>query len=243
MASFWLNSRSSSDSRLRLFCLPYAGTGASRYFRWTSLLPATIEICPILLPGREGRIGEQPLTDMNTMLNALVRELEPERERPFALFGHSMGALIGFELARRLRQEFEVNPVRLFVSAHRAPHLPRSQPALHQLPDDQLRERLRQLQDGPEEMMQNDEYMQLMLPTLRADLQLCETYVHTSEPPLGCAISALGGIGDWRLSKSDLMAWDKHTSGAFTLRMFPGGHLFLNDCEADVTRSIVEDLS
>jgi medium-chain acyl-[acyl-carrier-protein] hydrolase len=238
-----MRGKTDPDAQLRLFCLPYAGAGASRYFHWMSSFPREIEVCPILLPGREARLSEDPFTRMDDLLPALAKALGPECERPFAIFGHSMGALIAFELARRLRREFGTSPIRLFASGHRAPHLRRSGPILHGLPSDEFAVRIRQLEDAPGATVWHDEYMELMLPTLRADFKLCETYVYKVDAPLECPILAFGGLHDRRVRKADLAAWAAQTSGAFWLRMFPGGHLFLNECETDVVRSIAEDLS
>ena len=188
-------------------------------------------------------MSEEPFTTMTALVPTLAEALAAELERPFAIFGHSMGALIGFELARQLRRQFGAAPVRLFASGFRAPHIPLAEPLLHRLPADDFSRRIRELQDAPKEAVWNDEYMRLMLPTLRADLALCETYDYCAEERLGCAISALGGLHDQRVKEADLVAWAEHTSVAFTLRMFQGSHLFLNDCEIDVTRSIVDDLS
>jgi medium-chain acyl-[acyl-carrier-protein] hydrolase len=243
MTGLFMAGGSNPNAQLRLFCLPYAGAGASRYFRWASCFPPEIDVCPVLLPGREGRIGEDPFTSMDDLLPALVEELAPELKRPFAIFGHSMGALIGFELARRFRRELGSAPVCLFVSGHRAPHLRMSGPIFHGLPADEFAAQIRQMQDAPDEAVWNREYMELMLPTMRADFRLCETYAYRAEAPLEYPILAFGGLRDSRVREPDLAAWAAHTIGAFSLRMFPGGHLFLNECESDVVRSIVGDLS
>jgi medium-chain acyl-[acyl-carrier-protein] hydrolase len=235
--------RSNPNAQLRLFCLPYAGGGASRYFRWAASFPPEIEVCPVLLPGREGRISEDPFTCMDDLVPALLEALAPELQCPFAIFGHSMGALIGFELARRLRRELGSAPVRLFASGHRAPQLLMSGPIYHGLPADEFAAQIRQFQDAREDAVWNQEYMELMLPTLRADFKLCETYAYKPELPLECPIRAFGGFRDRRVREPDLAAWAAQTKGAFSLRMFSGGHLFLNECEPDIVRSIVGDLS
>jgi medium-chain acyl-[acyl-carrier-protein] hydrolase len=243
MTGLFMAGRSNPNAQLRLFCLPYAGAGASRYFRWASCFPPGIEVCPVLLPGREGRIAEDPFTRMDDLLPALVEALAPELQCPFAIFGHSMGALIGFELSRRLRRDLGSAPVCLFVSGHRAPHLRMSGPIFHGLPADEFAVQIRQMQDAHEEVVWNQEYMELMLPTMRADFKLCETYAYQADVPLECPILAFGGLHDRRVREPDLAAWAAQTEGAFSLRMFPGGHLFLNECESDVVRSIVGDLS
>jgi medium-chain acyl-[acyl-carrier-protein] hydrolase len=235
--------KTSSRRQVRLFCLPYAGAGASRYFRWATEFPKNIKVCPILLPGREGRIGEPPYTEMADLVSALSVALAPELDRPFAIFGHSMGALIGFELARRLRRDFGATPLHLFASGYRAPHLPHNEPKLHDLAAGDFFLHIRGLQDAPDEATGNEEFMALMLPTLRADLKLCETYRYRPDRPLNCPISAFGGLNDRRVKKPDLAAWAEHSTAAFTLRMMQGGHLFLNERESNIIRFIFEDLS
>jgi medium-chain acyl-[acyl-carrier-protein] hydrolase len=242
MPGLFMTGRSNPNAQLRLLCLPYAGAGASRYFRWAACFPREIEVCPVLLPGRESRICEDPFTCMDDLVPALLDALAPELHCPFAIFGHSMGALIGFELARRLRRELGASPVRLFASGHRAPQLKMSGPIYHTLPADEFAVRLRQLQDTGEQIVLNQEYMDLMLPTLRADFKLCETYEYGAEAALDCPILAFGGLRDRRVREPDLAAWAAQTSGAFSLRMFPGGHLFLNECEAEVVHAIIADL-
>jgi medium-chain acyl-[acyl-carrier-protein] hydrolase len=116
---------------VRIFCLPYAGAGASRYFRWNSYFPSNVQVCPILLPGREARLKDPPFSDMQTLVYALAEALLTALDRPYVVFGHSMGALIGFELAHCLRRERQCTPVHLFVSGHRAPHLPDAMDPMH----------------------------------------------------------------------------------------------------------------
>ncbi|MGH9396576.1 MAG: thioesterase II family protein [Terriglobia bacterium] len=243
MRGLFLSRRPNPDAQLRLFCLPYAGAGASRYFRWASYFPPEIEICPVLLPGREGRINEQAFTDLNSLVEALTEALVPEMDRPFALFGHSMGALISFELTRSLRRSPNLLPIHLFASGHRAPQIPAPAARLHGLPWPEFVDRMSMLEGAPEEIIAHPEYMDLILPTLRADFELCESYVYKADTPLQCPISALGGLEDRKISRDGLSAWAEQTSSTFVLRTFPGGHLYLNDCEGQVVRSITMDLS
>lgn len=227
---------------VRLFCFPYAGAGGSRFFRWASYSPHTLEICPVLLPGRESRIGEQPYTDLPTLICELGDAMADEIDRPFALFGHSMGARVAFELARDLRARFGVEPLHLFASACRAPHLPEREAWLHDLPEGEFLARVSAVDHVPEEILTHGELLRVLLPTIRADFRLCETYVYHEEAPLACPITALGGSKDEMVTCSDLSAWQRHTTGDFGLRMFPGGHLFLNGREAQVMQTVVEEL-
>jgi len=231
-----------TDAVVRLFCLPHAGAGASRYFRWASYLPAEIEVCPLLLPGREGRIREAPFSDLQSLVYALAKSLMPAVDRPFAFFGHSMGALVGFELARCLRRELDASPVHLFASGHRAPQLPDLDEPVHRLPDELLVERVRQMDAAADELFERHDLGTLILPALRADFTLCATYAYYQDAPLSCPISVFGGRADPRVAPGDLAAWSEQTTGELVVRLFAGGHLFVNDCELAVMEAIVADL-
>jgi medium-chain acyl-[acyl-carrier-protein] hydrolase len=153
---------------------------------------------------------------------------------PFAFFGHSMGALISFELARQLRRQHAPGPIALFVSAHRAPQRPAPNPPVHSLPQDEFVEELRRLNGTPEAVFQDAELMQLLLPTLRADFAVCETYTYMPEEPLECPILAFGGLQDHEVSRDDLAAWRAQTHRTFKLRMVPGDHFFLHSARASL---------
>lgn len=230
------------EARFRLFCLPYAGGGASIFRTWSDGLWPDIEVCPLQLPGRGNRLEEPPFTQLSHLIEAMVPALLPGLDRPFALFGHSMGALISFELARHLRRGYGLSPVHLVVSGRQAPQLPPLRAPLHPLPDLEFMAALGRLGGTPEAVLQNVEMMQLLLPLLRADFTLSETYVYTSEGPLDCSISAFGGIQDQLVNYGGLAAWGDQTCGIFKLRMMPGNHFFLNDARALIWSAILEDL-
>ena len=220
--------RLNPQARLRLFCFPYAGTGASIFRTWSDGLPAEVEVCPVQFPGRGTRLMEAPFTALSPLVQALAEALVPLLDKPFAFFGHSLGALVAFELARQFRRQYGVQPVRLFVSADRAPQIPRRDRPIHALPERQFLVELRRLNGTPELVLEEAEIMQIMLPVLRADFAVYETYAYSSEPPLDCLISGFGGLQDHRVSRSDLEAWRDQSSNSFSLRMFPGDHFFLN---------------
>ncbi|MGC1676244.1 MAG: alpha/beta fold hydrolase [Candidatus Binataceae bacterium] len=217
------------EPRLRLFCFPYAGAGALIYRTWTEALPSDVEVCPVQLPGRGARSMELPFTRLSPLLDALTPALAPLLNKPFALFGHSLGALVSFELARRTRRDYGVSPVRLFVSAGRAPQIPKRGSLIHSLPRDEFLSELRRLNGMPAELLDHHEFMKIMLPILRADFAVYETYEYSSEPPLDCPISAFGGLQDRRVSNADLEGWQVQTKAPFSLQMFPGDHFFLKD--------------
>jgi surfactin synthase thioesterase subunit len=228
---------------LRLFCLPSAGGGAAQYRPWAELLPPEVELCPVQLPGRENRLREEPFRQMDVLVEAVAGALHPFLDRPFALFGHSMGAVIAFELAHALRRHEDVQPVHLFVSGRRAPHLPSAEDALHHLPAFELLRALIQRYGGiPETILRDREALRLYLPILRADLALIETHTHQEREPFDCPITAFGGDRDARARREELAAWAAHTRGAFTLRMFAGGHFYLQPQRVLLVTAVVDSL-
>jgi len=233
-----------SRGRLRLFCLPYAGGGASLFYPWSKQLPPEIEVCPVQLPGRETRISEQAFSEIDALLDPLVHILLPYLSRPYAFFGHSMGALISFELVRTLRSNALARPpLRLIVSGRRAPQLPDSNPPTYHLPEADFIAELRRLKGTPEAVLQDPELLHLLLPLLRADFALCETYSYTPESPLTCPISAIGGLQDNEVSPEHIAAWSKQTTNAtFKLRFFAGDHFFLHKERVALLQALTQDL-
>jgi surfactin synthase thioesterase subunit len=218
------------QARLRLFCLPYAGGAASLYRTWHQYLPADIEVCAVQLPGRENRIQERSYTNLVDLIEALIPHLQPILDKPFALFGHSMGALIAYELAQYLQQHRQT-PAHLFVSGRRAPLLPEPEMMLHTLPSDEafLRELQRRYHNIPAVLFEDAELRTLFVPLLRSDLTLVETYQYPERPALPCPLVALGGADDPRASPAELRAWQELTQADFALHCFPGGHFYLNE--------------
>jgi surfactin synthase thioesterase subunit/glycosyltransferase involved in cell wall biosynthesis len=228
------------DAKVRLFCFPHAGAGASAFRGWR--LPAEIAVCPVMLPGRESRLAETPFDSMAPLVEALSQSIEQHLERPFAFFGHSMGAVIAFELSRALRRRGRPLPLCLLVSGARAPqfrrgHVPPPPPS-----DTELLDQLRHLDGTPREVLGNDELMRMMLPAMRADTTLYRNYVYAEEPPLPCPIRAYGGLDDPNISRAQLEAWADETTADFKLRMFTGGHFYLNTNQAEFLEALAEDL-
>ncbi len=225
-------------ARIRLLCFPYAGGGAMAFRDWPASMPADVEVLPVQLPGRERRLRESAFTRLEPLVEAATRGLAPYLDRPFAIFGHSMGALIGYEVAHRLRRELGLEPVHLLVSARRAAQLPPEPENYHNLPDAELIERLRELGGTPAEVLEHPELMQLMLPLLRADFELNDTYQPAAHPPLGCPVTAFGGQYDEEIEEEELTAWSALTAGSFALRMLPGDHFFLHSHQNMLTKAV-----
>jgi medium-chain acyl-[acyl-carrier-protein] hydrolase len=230
-------------ARIRLFCFPYAGGGANVFRTWPHHLAADIEVCAIRLPGRETRMDEKPVPEMTELIPALARGLTPWLDRTFAFFGHSMGALLAYELIRHLRRESRELPVRLFASARPAPHVSAGETPCHDLPDSEFIASVVERYAGiPSAVLAEPELLQLLLPMLRADFELFETYRHVPEPSLELPITVFGGLQDRVVAHEDLRAWKDVTRGGFGVHMLPGGHFFLQDSEVELLRIIGREL-
>jgi len=214
-------------ARRRVFVFHHAGGSASSY-QLGKHFPADVEVCAVQLPGRESRFTERPVTAMDQVVDELTAAIRADL--PFAFFGHSMGALIAFEVARQLAAD---GPDHVFASAHRAPHLA-DPTVLHGLDDDALADRLAATNPA----LADPELREIFLPILRADLTLCETYVHTPGEPLSCPITVFGGREDDIVTEAELRAWRQHTSAGFALRTFPGGHFYLRGAENVVAEHV-----
>ena len=228
-SSVWFPSASSkSTARIRLFCFPYAGGNSSVFNAWPKYLLDAVDVCAVNLPGRGVRLHDEPFTQLAPLVHELASAIAPHLDVPFAFFGHSLGGLLAFELAHELRTEHRATPLCLFVSGCRTPRWDVSKRTLHDLPEDELLAEIKRLGGTPEEVLNNRELMSLMLPTLRADFSLSETYRCMRSMPLECPIVAFGGLQDPRAGREQLEPWCDETTARFSLHLFPGDHFFLN---------------
>jgi medium-chain acyl-[acyl-carrier-protein] hydrolase len=230
------------SASIRLFCFPYAGSGASIFRNWSSRLPYFVEVCAIQLPGREERRKDPLFTHIFPLVQTLTQILEPYLDRPFVFFGHSMGALVSFQLARQLRTNQQPTPSHLVVSGRRAPQIPDRNPLLHTLPEDEFLAELHRFDGTPKQVLESAELMQLFLPTIRADMAICDTYPYAEEPPLDCSISAFGGQNDAEATREHLEGWKTQTSSQFSLQILPGNHFFLHSCQPLLLEKLTQEL-
>ncbi|MBN1401017.1 MAG: thioesterase [Anaerolineae bacterium] len=213
--------------RVRLFCFPYSGASAAIYHPWAQAMPAGIEVCPVELPGHGSRLAEPLYEQLSPLVEAALEALLPYLDVPFALFGHSLGALVSFELARSLQRQHGLAPACLFVSGHAAPQIPDPEPPIHTLPEEAFVEKLRALNGTPDEVLDHPELRALVLPILRADFTMCETYHYGDEPRLRCPIAAFAGLSDPYVTRDDLSAWREQTVSSFSMHLLPGDHFYL----------------
>lgn len=226
----------------RLFCFPYAGGGPRTYAKWAESLPSTAEVGLVQFPGRAGRFNEPPITRLSDLIEALGHGLRPNLDKPFAFFGHSLGALLCFELARYIRREFGLLPMHLFVSARGAPQTDPLVPPIHALPEPAFLEEIRRLNGTPEEVFETPELLEMIVPILRADFALNETYSYSPEPPLDCPITVLGGSLDTSTNYDCLAAWQDQTTSTFSMRLLPGDHFFINTARQFILEVLKEEL-
>jgi medium-chain acyl-[acyl-carrier-protein] hydrolase len=243
LEQLWLaRPRPVARPRLRLICFAAAGAGASVFHGWCRAFPEEIEVCGVKLPGREARLGEAPIGAIDPLVASLARALVGTRE-PFAFLGHSVGGLLCFEVARHLWREHGLCPAHLFLCATAAPDRIAPKHQLHQLPRERFVRALAELGGTPPEVLANDALLELLLPALRADFALSETYLYVPAEPLPVSATLLGGLTDPLAQRTDLEAWAHCLSGPIELEMLPGGHFFVQSAEATVLARVRRDCS
>jgi medium-chain acyl-[acyl-carrier-protein] hydrolase len=215
--------------RLLLFCLPYAGGSASVYRDWVLMAPEFLHICPVELPGR-GRLIREPFSrSLNVLAKMISEEISDYADRPYAIFGHSMGALLAYEVAAQLESAGRPRPFRVFLSGTLPPFLTRDKRMVSDLPDASFLHYLRELQGTPDAILDNQDLMQFFLPILRSDFCLCEEYEAPEPHLLQAPVIALSGEQDQGTSEADMLQWKRVTMGTFESRRYPGGHFFFTD--------------
>ena len=227
----------STSTRLRLFCLPYSGASAMFYSRCRRALPEWLQVRPLELPGRGMRMDEPLQRDIKVLAAQLADEISAELDGPYALFGHSLGGLLAFELAHALRERGLPAPLALFASATAGPARRDVSEYAIEKDDTQLIERLRKLKGTPEDALTNRELMQLTLPILRADFLLCGSFQYGEREPLSMPIHVFGGKQD-DVRADELLDWQEDTASGFSLDMFEGHHFFLVQQESSLLRCL-----
>ncbi|CAL9574830.1 Thioesterase PikA5 [Streptomyces sp. enrichment culture] len=219
---WFLRSAPRAGAELVLYCVPHAGAGASFYRSWSALLPPWIDVAAVRLPGRERRIAEPPAVDPGQLAAAITADAAG---RPYALFGHSMGGLLSFEVARLLAAAHPPGPVRLAVSATAPPRTPVPS-TISDLPQESLLAWLRE-QGTPHQLLEDPQLLELLIPPLRADSAWMENYRYRPGPSLPCPISVFAGEADPRTRACELSEWSAETLAGCVVRRYPGDHFYL----------------
>ena len=228
---------------IRLFCFAHAGGGASMFARWAFEANPDIEVFGVQPPGRETRVGEPPVRSMDALVRQITNELLPHLGTRFAFFGHSMGSLVAFEVARELRRRGAPGPQKLLLSAFRTPGASSPMTKHLSLPDEEFIERVGERYGAlPPAILENQELLAHYLPALRADFELLATYRFVPDAPLTCPLVLYNGLSDGLISPVDLQGWRQMTTRECTERWFPGAHFYLRERRSEVLRSVATDL-
>ena len=230
------------EPKLRVFCLPYAGGSAEIYRRWQRWFPNDVDLCLVHLPGRGKRMVEKAYTRVIPLVNAIADRIIPEIGIPYALYGHSMGALISFELGRELFHRHGTGPQHLFVSGRSAPQSPRNAPQTFDLPHDEFLVELEKFNGTPNEVLNNPELMKLFLGVLRSDFETVETYEYVSRPPLPWPITVYAGMDDAHVPAESCQAWREQTTSACKIRSLPGDHFFIRNPGLEFSSAFQRDV-
>ncbi|NEO84955.1 MAG: acyltransferase domain-containing protein [Spirulina sp. SIO3F2] len=240
----WIvNINTNPDAAIRLFCFPYNSGSIATFYDWPNQLPDNVEVLGIQLPGGADRRHDKPLPDITTVVQTLAPLLKPYLDRPFAFYGHSLGALISFELAHELWQSYQLTPKMLWIGAWSAPHLLNPYPALENKTDEEVIRDILPLIDVPETVRQNIDMMRSLLPLLRNGAKLCENYQYVHSTPLNCPITVFSGSADQVIQGERITAWQQHTTHPLISQIFDGGHLFIHDVQDAVLANLSEKLT
>lgn len=233
---WFVSPRVDPNAEFRLFIFPYAGGNPTAFGKWTI---ENIECWTAHYPGRGSRYSEPLIKNIPSLVEPLSQAMHPLLDKPFAFFGHSMGAVVAFELVRSMRRNKLPQPKLFFVSACGAPHLPAPHPPIHALSNDEFLATLQKLNGIPSELLRQPEAIQLLLPIVRADFEAVETYQFIPDHPLEIPIVALGGLHDPRISRERLEGWSTQTSAGFKSHYFDGDHFFIHT-EKDTILDLIQ---
>lgn len=228
-------------ARASLLCFPHAGGSATSFLHLSKVLSPHIAVAAVQYPGRQDRRAETPLSSATTLADQISDVVADWVDRPCAIFGHSMGAVVGYEVARRLISAGGAVPA-LFVSGRRAPHLP-APDRVHTMADEQIISELRLLNGTQRQVLEDEELVRMALPAIRADYRAIETYQHVPRPPLDVPIHAFVGRSDPRVAVADVEPWAAYTTAEFTLSTFPGGHFYLAEAQPALAAAITAVLT
>lgn len=241
---WWIRTAPEGETRVRVFFFPFAGGSAGVFHGWGAKLPQGTATAALQMPGRENRLREPAIHSMPEAVDKIIAAMEPLLDVPACLFGYSLGGLMAFETARALRRRNLPQPLQLFIAATQAPQFSHSRnPPIHKLPDPELIEEIRRVGGTPEFVLRNPEIMGLIMPMIRADFELLETYHCTTEPQLSMPVVAYGGLEDGEVAPDLLAEWSSQTSSSFRMKFFPGAHFFLRTAADELLADVARELT
>jgi medium-chain acyl-[acyl-carrier-protein] hydrolase len=240
---WWVLAKPNPHAKVNFFCFPYAGGSASIFHPWRAGLPEHVEMYSLQLPGRANRIQDAPFTRVSDLVPEMAKATRPLLDRQFAFFGHSLGAILSFEVARWLRNHRQALPQCLFVSGRRSPQILDTAPPSFQKNDEEFLAEIAEAKGTPAEVLNDPELVRLLMPTLRADFELAETYRYIEEEPLPCAITAFGATDDEESRDGKLEAWRVQTSHRFSFYMLDGDHFFMHASEKQLLKILHAELT
>ncbi|MFI9723196.1 thioesterase II family protein [Streptomyces sp. NPDC052396] len=230
------------DGTVRLVCLPHAGGSASFFFPLSRAMPSWVDVIAVQYPGRQDRREEPFIDSLDELADRVFQALLPWSDRPLAFFGHSMGATLAFEVARRFEREKDLVATVLFASGRRAPSRHRED-SVHRRDDEGIVQEMRALSGTDAQILGDEELLRMVLPAIRADYRAVETYAYRPGEPLRCPVVALTGDSDSRVTLDEATAWAEHTTGTFELKVYPGGHFFPAQHQAEINGEITARLA
>lgn len=239
----WLRDFSAGDEAVRVLCLPPAGGSARPYRRWADLLPAHVGVVAVELPGHGSRLDETPLDDLPALIEGMLPEVRELLDRPLMVFGHSMGALVGVELCRALLVERDWSPLMFVAAGCASPDLPSVPDYDTRMTDEGILDFLTQVGGTPPDILGNDEYLGMIRPVVRADLEAMAHRKLDVQPRLGCAVRAYLGAEDLRVTADRAEGWVIESDGDFDRCTFPGGHFFVQDHVETMLSRLRRDLA
>jgi len=228
------------DADFRLFCLPFAGGGASVYRSWSNHLGPKLEVCPIQLPGRENRISTPAINDSRRLAEMIANQLSLYLSKPYLIYGHSMGGLLAYEVLKHLQDQGHALPVTAFIGAHRAPHLPPRRQSFLDLGDRDFIDKISSFGGFDQEVLASQELVDFVLPTLRADFSVCDGYQYAGTTPLECPFVVFSGKTDPEVPPTDMDAWSQHTTYPLQHISLDAGHFFLKTHVTELLEKIMQ---
>ncbi len=223
-----------------MFCFPYAGSSSIVTYKFlVDALPELIDICLIELPGRGIRINEKLINNLNQVVGEILKEINEFLDIPFIFFGHSMGALISYVLANEIHEKYKKSPYKLYISSHKAPFQKRNYKKFHKMENSEFKSELLRMNGIPQEVFENDELMEILLPIIKNDFEICETYEFKQKNKLNTSITVLGGNKDEDVTKEDLISWKQLTCADFEIKMFEGDHFYFIKNSEEFTKRFI----